>query len=123
MVLRDAAALSLLKQMGRLACVDLQAKLGVSKQAARRTIERLCQDGKASTVMQGRSLFLVSGTPPPKAEKRVIEYLPYTGVDWSNATDRPGCQDFLSLPSLQQGRETPHKLPIYGCVATNGVNK
>jgi hypothetical protein len=37
---------------------------------------------------------------------------PYTGVDWSNSIQRPGCQDFLKCPSRRGDELHPHRPPI-----------
>jgi hypothetical protein len=37
---------------------------------------------------------------------------PWTGIDWSVSTHRPGCQDFLKHPSRVGDKLIPHRTPI-----------
>lgn len=42
---------------------------------------------------------------------------PFIGVDWTTSTLRPGCKDFLDVPSRQaDGSTKPYGPPIYACV-------
>ena len=43
----------------------------------------------------------------------------WTGVDWSNSVQRPGCQDHLSVPSRRGDQLVPHR-PAAGMRTSNG---
>lgn len=38
------------------------------------------------------------------------------GLNWAQSTLRPGCQDFLAVPSLRGQQRVPHRAPIAACV-------
>ena len=44
--------------------------------------------------------------------KKKPAYEVFRGVDWSNSVHRPGCQDFLSLPSRRGDKLHAYRLPI-----------
>ena len=49
--------------------------------------------------------------------RQAIKKKPFTGVDWSHSTSRPGANDHLKYGSLQaDGSIKPHRAPMHGCV-------
>lgn len=49
--------------------------------------------------------------------RQAIKAKPFTGVDWSHCTSRPGANDHLQYGSLQaDGTSKPHRTPMHGCV-------
>lgn len=52
-----------------------------------------------------------------EAWRKRLSEMPWTGVDWTASTMRPGCQDFLAVPSLQpNGDRKAHNTPTYACI-------
>ena len=49
--------------------------------------------------------------------RQAIKKKPFSGVDWSHSTSRPGANDHLKYGSLQaDGSIKPHRAPVHGCV-------
>jgi DNA-binding Lrp family transcriptional regulator len=114
---RDNEALAVLKQRGSVDIQGLAEVLGITRQAAARTLERLKAQHKIHERRSGRYLsYVYGGMPAPKREP--VEYKPFSGVNWANSTMRPGCQDFLKAPSLVHGQRVEHRAPIHGCVSS-----
>lgn len=44
----------------------------------------------------------------------------WTGVDWSNSLQRPGCQDHLAIPSRRGDQLVPHR-PAAGMRTSHGM--
>lgn len=44
---------------------------------------------------------------------------PNHGIDWERSTLRPGCQDFLKVPTLVDGKRKDHVAPVHGCVSNS----
>ena len=56
--------------------------------------------------------------------RQAIKAKPFTGVDWSHSTGRPGANDHLQYGSLQaDGTIKPHRAPLHGCVGVLNDNK
>jgi hypothetical protein len=49
---------------------------------------------------------------PIKFDSPVIAPKPFTGVDWSTSTQRPGCQDFLKCPSRRGDGLHEYRQPL-----------
>ena len=113
----DEKAIALLKQRGSSDAPSIAQALGITPQAARRMMERLKHQHRVHEERSGRFVtYVYGGNVVPKREP--LEYKPFTGVNWSNSTMRPGCQDFLKAPSLVHGERVPHRAPIHGCVSS-----
>jgi hypothetical protein len=54
--------------------------------------------------------FPETGNAPARRES--VKREPWTGVDWSHSTSRPGCQDFLDHPSRRGDTLFPYKEPL-----------
>ena len=113
----DEKAIALLKQRGSSDAPSIAEALGITPQAARRMMNRLKAQHRVHEQRSGRFLtYFYGGNVAPKRDP--IEYKPFTGVNWSNSTMRPGCQDFLKAPSLVHGERVEHRAPIHGCVSS-----
>lgn len=44
--------------------------------------------------------------------RRPVDTKPFTGVDWSNSIQRPGCQDAFACPSRRGDTLTPYRPPL-----------
>lgn len=114
----DEKAIALLKQRGSADAPSIAEALGITPQAVRRMMERLKNQHRVHEQRTGRFVsYVYGGNVVPKREVFVPSG-EFKGVDWSNSTMRPGCQDFLKAPSLVHGERVEHRPPIHGCVSS-----
>lgn len=104
-----------------LTVAQLSRLTGFSDTSSLNVLRRLCESSEAHEVKVKNRLCFRLG-PAARVEPSVervarhrVDSTPYAGVDWSDSVIRPGCQDFLLLPSRVADRELPYRTPIYGC--------
>ncbi len=121
-ILTQHRALQLLMSLKEpISAVELAKELGVMEKTAQSALRELCIRGQATVIgcrinknKSKSKLYELAGTTKA-AGKEPIKYTPWTGVDWSASTIRPGCLDHERLPSLRNGRRVQHRAPFAMC--------
>lgn len=85
---------------------------GTEDRKVRYVLHKLLRDGLRCKRSGHIFLYWYEQYTPEIGRREPAKPTPFTGVDWSYSTSRPGCQDFLKYPSRRGDNLFPYKEPL-----------
>ena len=126
---RSLEIIKLLKHREHLTVQQMASLMGISEEVTRRLVNVMVDRKDLVPVYMTKSRMsyrLWSHERDYVEVKHVQKFVPqglFTGVDWNPERNRPGCQEFLKIPSLMGAKRVGYRVPMHGALegARNGV--